>query len=130
MEAPFGGPLLEGPLFVHSSANKGPLCGGPFMGSTYRGPICGGWKRLNAGRFFEEGPLAEGPVWMFFFYKELLRLAGPHFAKGSLLGDFCRGLFVERHLAKGGSSSVQKRLSQSICRLPILDIRSRTWYKP
>ena len=60
MEAPFGGPLqsaligrtfLEGPLFVHSFANKGPLCGGPFMGSTYRGPICKGRMRNFAEAF-------------------------------------------------------------------------------
>ena len=64
MEAPFGGPLqtaliertfLEGPLFVHSSANKGPLCGGLFMGSTYRGPIFGGrMKRAPLRKPYEE----------------------------------------------------------------------------
>ena len=80
------------------------------------------------GAFLRKAPLQRA-LFGWFLYKELLRLAGPHFAKGSLLGDFCRGLFVERHFAKGGSSSVQKRLSQSICKLPVLDIPSRTWYK-
>ena len=57
-------------------------------------------------------------------------IKGPHFANGSLLGAVCSGFFVEGHFAKGGSLSVQKRLAQSICRLPVLNIRSRTWYKP
>ena len=173
MEAPFGGPLqraligrrfLEGPLFVHFSANKGPLCGGPFMGSTYRGPNCGGrMKRAPLWEPYEEDPfdIIRGLFWIvslqktlfgygkgsmqgaflrkapmlralfgWFRYKELLGLAEPHFAKGSLLGAFCRGIFVERHFAKGGSSSVRKCLFQSICRFPVLGIRSRTWYKP
>ena len=66
MEAPFRGPsqraligrtLLEWPLFVHSSANKGPLCGGPFMGSTCRGPISGGrMKRASLRKRYEEDP--------------------------------------------------------------------------
>ena len=30
-----------------------------------------------------------------FIYKELLKLDTPHFAKGSLLEAFCRGLFIE-----------------------------------
>ena len=65
LEAPFGGPLqraligrifLERPLFVHS-ANKDPLCGGPFMGSTFRGPICGGrMKRAPLRKPYEEDP--------------------------------------------------------------------------
>ena len=133
METPFGGPLqraligrtfLEGPLFVHSFANKGPLCGEPYMGSTYRGPICGGhMKRAPLQKPYEEDPfeimrglfgqslqkalfgygrgsmqgafLRKGPLqralFGWFLYKELLRQAGPHFAKGSLLRDFCRG---------------------------------------
>ena len=66
MEAPFGGPLqraligrtfLEGPLFVHSSASKGPLCAGSFMGSTYREPICEGRiKRAPLRKPYEEDP--------------------------------------------------------------------------
>ena len=70
MEGPIGGffgeslqraligrTFLEGPLFVHSSANKGPLCGGPFMGSTYRRPICGGrMKRAPLPKPYEEDP--------------------------------------------------------------------------
>ena len=81
------------------------------------------------GAFLRKAPLKRD-LFGWFLYKELLRLAGPHFAKSSLQGDFRRGLFVERRFAKGGSSSVQKRLSQSICTLAVLDIRLRTWYKP
>ena len=137
MEAPFRGPLqravigrtfLEGPLFVHPSANKGPLCGGPFMGSTYRRPICGcRMKRASLQQPYEENPfeIMIGLFWIvslqkalsgykrgsmqgaflrkaplqramfgWFLCKELLRLAEPHFAKGSFLGAFCRGLFT------------------------------------
>ena len=62
---------------------RGPICGGriePFCGSpmkkTHLRSLEGFldslfakgsfrlWKRLNAGRLFEEGPFAEGPVWM------------------------------------------------------------------
>ena len=121
------------------------------MGSTYRGPICGGrMKRRPLRKPYEEdrfeimrglfgqslckrlfsameeaqcrAPSLQRALFGWFLYKELLRLAGPHFAKSSLLGDFRRGFFVERRFAKGGSSSVQKRLSQSICRLPVLDM--------
>ena len=46
------------------------------------------------GAFLKKAPLQRA-LFEWFLYKELLRLAGPHFAKGSLLGDFCRGLFVE-----------------------------------
>ena len=66
MDAPFGVPLqrarigrtfLEGPLFVHSSANKGPLRGGPFMESTYIESILEGpMKRAPLRKPYEEDP--------------------------------------------------------------------------
>ena len=40
------------------------------------------WKRLNAGCLLEERQRA---LFGWFLYKELLRLAGPNFAKGFLL---------------------------------------------
>ena len=55
--ARIGRTFLQGPLFVHSSANKGPLRGGPFMKSTHRGSICGGpMKRALLRKSYEEDP--------------------------------------------------------------------------
>ena len=57
-EGPYWKDILEGPLFVHSSANKSPLRIGFFMGTTYRGPICGGRiKRALLQKPYEEYPL-------------------------------------------------------------------------
>ena len=63
------------------------------------------------GAFLKKAPLQRAPVWMVSLLRALLTKKGPHFAKGSLLGAFCRGLFVEVNFAKDGSSSVQKRLA-------------------
>ena len=45
-EGPYLKKFLEGPLFVHSCRNEGSLCGGPFMGGTYRGSVCGGPTKM------------------------------------------------------------------------------------
>ena len=62
-------PLQEGhfgrPLFVQSCTNKGPPCGGRFMGSTYRGPVYGcPTKSVPLRKPYEEDAfemMVEGP---------------------------------------------------------------------
>ena len=51
------------------------------------------------GAFLRKASLQKA-LFGWFLYKELLRLAGPHFEKSSLQGDFRRGFFVERRFAK------------------------------
>ena len=57
-----GGPLFEGRFWkgfylLILLQIRGPLCGGPFMGSTNRRPICGGrMKRAPLWKPYEEDP--------------------------------------------------------------------------
>ena len=63
-------------------------------------------KKFYAGCLLEEGPFADGPIWMVSLQRAPWTIEGQHFSKGSLL-LFCRGLFFEGHFAKGGSLSVK-----------------------
>ena len=87
MEGPTGGsfweafyrrPFLEGHFWKGSYLYipvqiRAPLCGGLFMGSTYRRLICGGSvKRAPLWEHYEEGPFEikrKGPFWIIFFQK-------------------------------------------------------------
>ena len=82
------------------------------------------------GAFLRKAPLQRACL-DGFFTKSSLDYQDPILQRALYWGIFAEGslLRLERHFTKGGSSSVQKRLSQSICRLPVLNVDSRTWYK-
>ena len=119
MEGPTGGsfwgafyrrPFLEGHFWKGSYLYipvqiRAPLCGGLFMGSTYRRLICGGpMKRAPLWEHYEEGPFEikrKGPFWIIFFQKPPFGYGRDSICRVSSLGwPLCRGPCLDGFLQR------------------------------